>query len=97
MTSGDLLTPMMGKHESEMNATEDKPKGMVCQPIIGEGVFRFDCSEHARDAAYPSLSFANVKDRQGGITVCGLPEYIPFFMYSKGQQIVTVEVCNDLL
>ncbi|CAN6461290.1 unnamed protein product [Victoria cruziana] len=83
---------MMGKHESEMNATEEKPKGMVCQPIIGEGVFRFDCSEHARDAAYPSISFANVKDREGGITVCGLPEYIPFFMYSKGQQIVTVEL-----
>ncbi|XP_031483310.1 uncharacterized protein LOC116252855 [Nymphaea colorata] len=92
MMNGDLLMPRMAKHECKMDATENEPKRMVCQPIIGEGVFRFDCSEHARVAAYPSFSFANVEDRETGITTCRLPEYIPFYLYSNGQQIVTVEL-----
>ncbi|XP_031482012.1 uncharacterized protein LOC116252095 [Nymphaea colorata] len=88
----DLLTPRMAKLECEMNATDNKPKRMVCQPIIGEGIFRFDCSEHTRDAAYPSFSFANVKDREADITTCRSPEYIPVYLHSNGQQIVTVEL-----
>ncbi|CAN6486915.1 unnamed protein product [Victoria cruziana] len=65
---------------------------MVFQAVIEEGVFRFDCSEDARAAAYPSLSFSSPKSREIAITALKQPEHIPSCSCTNGQQIVTIEV-----
>lgn len=66
---------------------------MVFEPILEEGVFRFDCSEDDRNAAFPSISFENAKLRDTPmLNVHKLPTYIPTFECVMGQQIVNLEV-----
>ncbi|KAG1354201.1 alpha-glucosidase 2 [Cocos nucifera] len=73
-------------------ATADATSGrMVFEPILEEGVFRFDCSGNDRDAALPSISFVDPKARETPITVHKVPEYIPMFQRVYGQQMVKIQ------
>ncbi|XP_020696847.2 uncharacterized protein LOC110109955 [Dendrobium catenatum] len=66
---------------------------MVYEPILEEGVFRFDCSENDRGVAFPSLSFANPQAREIVIFVHGkVPEFVPVFEKLNGQQIVKFQL-----
>ncbi|KAK1326622.1 hypothetical protein QJS10_CPA01g02996 [Acorus calamus] len=79
--------------EYEEKVTSDATSGdMVFEPILEEGVFRFDCSGNDRDAAFPSLSFVDPKARDRSIAVHKLPEYAPAFKCVYGQQIVTIQL-----
>lgn len=75
-------------------ATSDVSSGkMVFEPILEEGVFRFDCSSDDRNAAFPSLSFVNPKARDTPImSIHKVPLYTPNFECVMGQQIVSIEV-----
>ncbi|XP_018676204.2 uncharacterized protein LOC103970541 isoform X3 [Musa acuminata AAA Group] len=64
---------------------------MVFEPILEEGVFRFDCSETDRAAAFPSLSFADPNVREAPIAVRRVPEYVPAFERRRGQQMVAIQ------
>ncbi|KAL0407971.1 UNVERIFIED_CONTAM: Alpha-glucosidase 2 [Sesamum radiatum] len=65
---------------------------MIFEPILEEGVFRFDCSADDRNAAFPSISFENPKVRDTPLVhVHKVPTYIPSFERVLGQQIVTIE------
>ncbi|KAK6158548.1 hypothetical protein DH2020_005862 [Rehmannia glutinosa] len=66
---------------------------MIFEPILEEGVFRFDCSLDDRNAAFPSISFENPKIRDTPImNVHRVPTYIPTFECVMGQQIVNIEI-----
>lgn len=65
---------------------------MIFEPVLEEGVFRFDCSASDRQAAYPSLSFVNGKDRDTPISTHMRPLYTPTYQCARGQQIVKLEV-----
>jgi len=65
---------------------------MIFQPIMEDGVFRFDCTLKDREAASPSVSFVNGKDRDTPITTEKVPEYNPRFEIRLEQQIVKLEV-----
>ncbi|KAJ4851187.1 hypothetical protein Tsubulata_000510 [Turnera subulata] len=55
---------------------------MIYQPILEDGVFRFDCSAQHRAAAFPSLSFADPKKRDTPISPSSsndVPSFIPTF------------------
>ena len=65
---------------------------MIFEPILEDGVFRFDCSVNDRDAAYPSISFANSRDRDTPISTQKVPLYIPTFECLLEQQVVKLEV-----
>ncbi|KAF5735631.1 neutral alpha-glucosidase C [Tripterygium wilfordii] len=76
-----------------MAVSEDAVSGnMIYQPILKNGVFRFDCSAEDRLAAFPSLSFKNSKDRDTPITGHEVPSYTPIFECLMGQQIVKLEL-----
>lgn len=78
----------------ERGITTDTISGnMIFEPILEDGVFRFDCSSHDRAAAYPSFSFLRSKDRDTPISSQKLPTYVPVFECLLGQQIVKLEVC----
>ncbi|URD84079.1 Glycosyl hydrolases family 31, partial [Musa troglodytarum] len=64
---------------------------MVFEPILEEGVFRFDFSEADRAAAFPSLSFADPNVREAPIAVRRVPEYVPAFERRRGQQMVMIQ------
>lgn len=65
---------------------------MIFEPILEDGVFRFDCSSSDRDAAFPSISFVNGKIRDIPVMIHKDPSYIPSFQCPLGQQIVKLEV-----
>ena len=65
---------------------------MIFEPILEDGVFRFDCSVKDRDAAFPSISFVNSRDRDTPITSDKVPVYTPTFECLLGQQVVKLEV-----
>ncbi|KAJ0020657.1 hypothetical protein Pint_31284 [Pistacia integerrima] len=50
----------MADHEGKVITADAISGDMIFQPILEDGVFRFDCSADDRDAAYPSLSFLPV-------------------------------------
>ncbi|MBA0711123.1 hypothetical protein Golax_010345, partial [Gossypium laxum] len=79
--------------DSEVKAaTSDSTAGkMIFQPILEDGVFRFDCSANDREAVYPSLSFINNKSRDVLVMSNKTPSYIPTFECRLGQQIVKLE------
>lgn len=68
---------------------------MIYDPILEEGIFRFDCSTDDRAAAFPSLSFVDGKVRNTPITSHQVPAFIPTFECVLGQQIVDLEVNMD--
>jgi hypothetical protein len=67
---------------------------MVFEPILEEGVFRFDCSVDHRAKAHPSLSFADQTVRETPIKAVSfkLPQFVPHFECSYGQQKVKIKV-----
>lgn len=69
---------------------------MIFQPILEEGVFRFDCSASDREAAFPSVSFVNGKVRDTPIMNHNLPVYTPSYECVMGQQIVKLQVTKLL-
>ncbi|XP_022145307.1 uncharacterized protein LOC111014792 [Momordica charantia] len=77
----------------ERGITTDTISGnMIFEPILEDGVFRFDCSSHDRAAAYPSFSFLRSEDRDTPISSQKLPTYVPVFECLLGQQIVKLEL-----
>lgn len=66
---------------------------MVFEPILEEGVFRFDCSADDRNTAFPSLSLVNQKDRDTPLlTTEGKPSFTPTFERVNEEQTVKIEV-----
>lgn len=83
---------MAGCEGASLNSNVRSGK-MIYEPILGEGVFRFDCSVHDKSAAFPSISFENPKVRDTPImSAHQVPTYIPTFECEMGQQIVSIEV-----
>lgn len=77
----------------EKGITIDTLSGnMIFEPILEDGVFRFDCSANDRAAAYPSFSFIKSKDRDTPISSQKLATYVPVFECHLGQQIVKLQV-----
>lgn len=93
MIRDTLLGSKMTKFEG-MPVTVDVSSGnMIFEPILEEGVFRFDCSADCRNAAFPSLSFVNTKDRDAPLMGCyKVPSYTPKFEILLGQQVVNFEL-----
>ncbi|XP_058086523.1 uncharacterized protein LOC131233753 [Magnolia sinica] len=87
----ERLGAKMAEYGGEVTA-EATSVNMVFEPILEEGVFRFDCSGNDRDAAYPSLSFVDRKVRDTAIAIHKVPEYVPTFERLHGQQIVCIEL-----
>ena len=65
---------------------------MTFEPILEEGVFRFDCSVNVRDAVPPSISFLNTNDRAISIYSEKVPLYTPTFACRSEKQVVKLEV-----
>lgn len=87
-----LLKPKMTIHEGQVVTTDVNSGNMIFEPILEEGIFRFDCSPKDRAAAFPSLSFTSTKERDTPITIHKAPSYIPTFECLLGKQIVKLEV-----
>ncbi|KAL6544174.1 hypothetical protein OROGR_010671 [Orobanche gracilis] len=82
----------MAGYEGASLISETTSREMIFEPILEEGVFRFDCSADDRDAAFPSISFQNSKVRDTPlVNVDSVPTYIPNFECVSGQQIVNIE------
>ncbi|KAI5327249.1 hypothetical protein L3X38_026645 [Prunus dulcis] len=88
----ESLISKMADYEGKAVATDVTSGSMIFEPIIEDGVFRFDCSANDRNAAYPSISFINSKDRDTAIMSHKIPSYIPNFQCLLGQQIVKLEL-----
>ncbi|CAK9179426.1 unnamed protein product [Ilex paraguariensis] len=83
----------MAEYEGMTVTSDVKSGNMVFEPILEEGVFRFDCSADDRNAAFPSLSFVNPKDRETPImTTDKAPSFTPTFECVLGQQIVNLQL-----
>ncbi|KAK6233340.1 hypothetical protein QUC31_005746 [Theobroma cacao] len=82
----------MANSEVKEAASDSTAGKMIFEPILEDGVFRFDCSANDRDAAYPSLSFMNSNDRDVPIMSNKVPLYIPSFECLLGQQLVKLEL-----
>lgn len=93
LVTESLISKMAGS-EGRPVTTDVTSGDMIFEPIIEDGVFRFDCSANDRVAAHPSLSFVNSKDRETPIKSQKTPSYIPTFECHLGQQIVKLEVSN---
>lgn len=86
---------MSNMAELEVTAvTSDMESGnMIFEPILEEGVFKFDCSPDHRNMALPSVSFVNAKDRDTPMMGSQkVPSYTPTFECVHGQQVVQLEV-----
>ncbi|CAK9148545.1 unnamed protein product, partial [Ilex paraguariensis] len=92
--SGERLVVSKMAGYERMTVTSDVKSGnMVFEPILEEGVLRFDCSADDRNVALPSLSFVNPKDRETPImTTDKAPSFTPTFECVLGQQIVNLQV-----
>ncbi|KAL5794648.1 hypothetical protein ACOSP7_003242 [Xanthoceras sorbifolium] len=89
---GRRLISKMADYERNTVTADVASGDMVFQPILEDGVFRFDCSANDRDASYPSLSFVSSKDRETPIISDNVPIYIPIYQCLLGQQIVKIEL-----
>ncbi|KAJ9707609.1 hypothetical protein PVL29_002581 [Vitis rotundifolia] len=89
---GERLVIKMAEYEGKVVPADFTSGNMLFEPILEEGVFRFDCSSDDRDAAFPSLSFTNQKNRDTPIMNHKVPMYTPTFECVLGQQIVTIEL-----
>ncbi|KAL3500125.1 hypothetical protein ACH5RR_039218 [Cinchona calisaya] len=74
-------------------ATADTRSGyMIFEPILEGAVFCFDCSADDKNAAFPSVSFVNPRNRETPILAGHkVPSHIPTFECVLGQQIVNIE------
>ncbi|XP_057477808.1 uncharacterized protein LOC130765414 isoform X2 [Actinidia eriantha] len=93
LVGGRLIVSKMSEFEDAAATSDVKSGNMVFDPILEQGVFRFDCSVDDRNAALPSISFVNSKERDTPITGNHtLPLYTPTFECVHGQQIVRIEL-----
>ncbi|KAL4308195.1 hypothetical protein GQ457_01G023780 [Hibiscus cannabinus] len=86
------LTSNMADSEVKVATSDSTARKMIFQPILEDGVFRFDCSANDKDAAFPSVSFINSKSRDAPIVSNKAPLHIPYFECRLGQQIVKLEL-----
>lgn len=87
-----LVMSKMIREETALSS-QARAEKMVFQPILEEGVFRFDCSADDRSGAFPSISFVNPKVRDAPLAnVHKVPTFFPSFECVQGQQIVNLEV-----
>ncbi|XP_024032277.1 uncharacterized protein LOC21405522 isoform X2 [Morus notabilis] len=82
----------MTDHKTAKEITADASGDMIFEPILEDGVFRFDCSESARAEAFPSFSFVNSSVRDTPIKSHNSPSYVPTFKSLLGQQTVKLEL-----
>ncbi|GKC13619.1 heteroglycan glucosidase 1 [Tanacetum coccineum] len=82
----------MGEVAGDYMPSDVKPCKMIFEPILEQGVFRFDCSADTKNATLPSLSFVNPKDRDTPILSNHIPSYIPTCEYIAEQQVVYCEL-----
>ena len=92
--TGERLISKMADHEQKAVTADASSGDMIFQPILEDGVFRFDCPPSDRDATYPSLSFINSKDRETPIMSHKAPLYTPTFECLFERQIVKIEVSS---
>lgn len=86
------MSKMIGEEDTALNS-EARTGKMVFQPILEEGVFRFDCSADDRNAAFPSISFENPRVRDAPlVNFHKVPTFIPSFECVQEQQMVNLEV-----
>ncbi|KAJ6308370.1 hypothetical protein OIU76_018034 [Salix suchowensis] len=83
-----LISKMADHDQAKVVAADVVSRDMIFQPILEDGVFRFDCSAEARVASYPSLSFTCSKDRDTPIMSHSVPSYTPTCECVSGKQIV---------
>lgn len=87
-----LLSKMAGYEGTTLNS-EARSGEMIFEPILEDGVFRFECSADYRNAAPPSISFEIQKVRDTPlVNVHKIPTYLPTFECTLGQQIVNIQV-----
>ncbi|RDX82857.1 hypothetical protein CR513_36302, partial [Mucuna pruriens] len=90
---GKLVSKMANSEGQAVASGSDvRPGNMIFEPILEDGVFRFDCSVNDRDAAYPSISFVNSRDRDTPISTQKVPSYTPTFECHLEQQVVKLEL-----
>ncbi|XP_027361090.1 uncharacterized protein LOC113869127 isoform X2 [Abrus precatorius] len=65
---------------------------MSFEPILEDGVFRFDCFVNDRDASYPSFSFVNSRVRDTPIATHKVPSYTPTFECLLEEQVVNLKL-----
>lgn len=82
----------MAETDAKGAASDARSGKMIYEPILEEGVFRFDCSSDDRKVAFPSLSFVDAKVRETSLKSKKAPSYLPTFECSQGQQIVQLEL-----
>ncbi|KAF8380780.1 hypothetical protein HHK36_028274 [Tetracentron sinense] len=87
----ERLVFKMAAYEGQVVTADVTSGNMVFEPVLEDGVFRFDCSGNDRDAAYPSLSFTDNKDRETPIMIHKVPMYNPTFECVHGQQSIKIE------
>ncbi|XP_058189003.1 uncharacterized protein LOC131306639 isoform X1 [Rhododendron vialii] len=88
-----LVVSNMAELEATAVTSDMESGNMIFEPILEEGVFRFDCSPDHRNAALPSVSFVNSKDRDTPMMGSQqVPSYTPTFECVHGQQIVQLEL-----
>ncbi|KAL3619125.1 hypothetical protein CASFOL_036695 [Castilleja foliolosa] len=89
---GRLALSKMSGYEGTSLDSEGRSGKMIFEPILENGVFRFDCSEDDKRNAFPSISFQDSKARDTPlVNVSSVPTYIPSFECVSGQQIVYLE------
>jgi len=71
-------------------------QGAVAQVVgsLGEGVYRIDRSEAAREGALPSMSFEDASDREQWERVENRPASMPTFSDQGGRQVVTFDISD---
>ncbi|KAL8498688.1 hypothetical protein ACS0TY_021866 [Phlomoides rotata] len=86
-----IISKMAGHEGTSLNSELLSGK-MIFQPILEEGVYRFDCSADDRNGTFPSISFEDPKSRDTPLAkIHKVPSYIPDFECVLGQQIVNLE------
>ena len=81
----ERFTIQMAKYESQTITSDVNSGKMIYEPILEDGVFRFDCSADDRNGAFSSISFVNSRDRDTPIMNDKVPLYIPTFECIMGQ------------
>ncbi|KDP39742.1 hypothetical protein JCGZ_02762 [Jatropha curcas] len=89
-----LLVSRMADHEKKTVTSDVISGDMIFEPILEDGIFRFDCFGDDRLAACPSISFINTRDRDTPINNHSVPLYIPTFECLLGKLIVKLEFPN---
>ncbi|XP_059663103.1 uncharacterized protein LOC132308859 isoform X2 [Cornus florida] len=88
-----LVVSKMGGYQGKAVTADVDSGNMIFEPILEEGVFRFDCSADDRNGAFPSISFVDPKVRDTPIMSSHqVPSFIPTFECVLGQQLVNIEL-----